>query len=380
MRREAGLLLPDRRIGLSAHDFQMAMAAPEIVLTRALRDAEAETVPSRWLNRLTNLVDGLPDQGGPHALQQMRAKGHDLLARAAALEAPTADVPAARRPSPRPPVAARPTRLRVTEVERLIRDPFAVYARSVLNLSPLDPLRADPDALSRGIALHTIMEKFAEATAGALPPDAADRLHDIAEAVLRDEVPWPVAQRHWLATLDNRTTQFLADESDRRARATPWQHEVAGKAEVATTGVTLSGRADRIDRFADGTLALYDYKTGSIPSEDQRKTFSFQLPLMAKMLALGAFDDVPASQTRLAAYIGLGAKDGEHPVDLADPAPDEVWTRLARLLARFAQRDQGYTARRMAESDALRSDYDHLARLGEWDVTDLPDPTEVGDG
>ena len=64
MRRDAGLLLPERQIGLAAHDFQQAIAAKEVILTRAVRDAEAETVPSRWLNRLCNLMEGLPERTG----------------------------------------------------------------------------------------------------------------------------------------------------------------------------------------------------------------------------------------------------------------------------------------------------------------------------
>ncbi len=63
MRNDARLLLPDRRIGLSAHDFQQAVAADEVILTRSVRDAEAQTVPSRWVNRLTNLMQGMSDSG-----------------------------------------------------------------------------------------------------------------------------------------------------------------------------------------------------------------------------------------------------------------------------------------------------------------------------
>ncbi len=99
LRRDAGLLVPERRVGLAAHDFQMAIAAPRVVLTRAHRNAEAETVPSRWLNRLTNLLDGLPQQGGPAALAAMRGRGTALLALAARLE--QADpVPPRRAPRP----------------------------------------------------------------------------------------------------------------------------------------------------------------------------------------------------------------------------------------------------------------------------------------
>ncbi|MEO1555030.1 MAG: double-strand break repair protein AddB, partial [Pseudomonadota bacterium] len=62
MRLDAGLLLPERRIGLSAHDFQQAVAAPEVWLTRSIRSDDAETIPSRWINRLRNLTVGLAAQ------------------------------------------------------------------------------------------------------------------------------------------------------------------------------------------------------------------------------------------------------------------------------------------------------------------------------
>ncbi len=145
MRLEAGLLLPERRIGLAAHDFQMAVAAPRVVLTRAHRDAEAETVPSRWLNRLTNLLEGLPGGAGKAALTAMRDRGADLLRQAARVEAPLPLAPATR-PSPRPPVQLRPARLSLTEIETLIRDPYAIYARHLLRLRPLPPLRPVADA------------------------------------------------------------------------------------------------------------------------------------------------------------------------------------------------------------------------------------------
>lgn len=166
MRKDAGLLLPERRIGLSAHDYQQAVAAPEVVLTRSVRDAEAECVPSRWLNRLVNLMSGLPDRHGPQALAAMRNRGSHWLALAAAVEAPTPAQQAdprlapALRPAPQPPVAQRPRRLALTAIARLIRDPYAIYARHVLRLYPLDPLHPVADARDRGTAFHLILERF----------------------------------------------------------------------------------------------------------------------------------------------------------------------------------------------------------------------------
>ncbi|MBL4810911.1 MAG: double-strand break repair protein AddB, partial [Rhodobacteraceae bacterium] len=87
MRAQAGLLLPERRVGLSAHDYMQAVAGAQVCLSRTIRSEDAPTVPSRWLNRLTNLMEGLPDQNGPKALADMRKAGQDWLDGAAALSA-----------------------------------------------------------------------------------------------------------------------------------------------------------------------------------------------------------------------------------------------------------------------------------------------------
>ncbi|HRO15016.1 MAG TPA: double-strand break repair protein AddB, partial [Paracoccus sp. (in: a-proteobacteria)] len=158
MRRQAGLTLPERRIGLAAHDFQLGLAAERVVLTRSRRTDESEAVPCRWLNRLLNLLNGLPGQGGRQALADMRARGQHWLDLAAALAAPKMQVPPAPRPSPVPPAPAL-RELSVTQVRTLIRDPYAIYARKVLRLEPLPPLRPQPDAAERGNVLHEIVRR-----------------------------------------------------------------------------------------------------------------------------------------------------------------------------------------------------------------------------
>src|SRR3546814_8186060 len=42
--------------------------------------------------------------------------------------------------------------------------------------------------------------------------------------------------------------------------------EASGRGEMLVDGVRVYGRADRIDRFDDGALAIVDYKTGDPPS------------------------------------------------------------------------------------------------------------------
>ncbi|HYD44943.1 MAG TPA: double-strand break repair protein AddB, partial [Phenylobacterium sp.] len=58
MREALGLPSPERRLGLSAHDFAQAASAPEVVLLQSERREGAPAVPSRWLWRLSTLARG----------------------------------------------------------------------------------------------------------------------------------------------------------------------------------------------------------------------------------------------------------------------------------------------------------------------------------
>lgn len=375
MRASAGLLLPEREIGLSAHDFQQAVAAPEVVLTRARRDADAETVASRWLNRLTNLMTGLP--GGKAALEAMKGRGDRWLALARADETPV-PVPPARRPAPRPPVEARPRELPVTRITTLLRDPYAVYARHVLGLEPLPALRAEPDARLRGTVLHRVMEAFARDR-----PDSEDavqaarRLRDAARAVLARDVPWPDARALWQARID-RVADFVVTV-EAAAGGTPVVLERGGGRTVDRHGFRLTARPDRIDRLPDGRVQIFDYKTGTLPSKPEQQHFDKQLPLTAAIAAGGGFDGLgPEVDVAQVVYLGLGSKPVFEAHPLAPGEVAEVWNEFCDLVTAWSDRSRGYTSRRAPKQMADAGDYDHLARYGEWGMTDDPEPGEVG--
>ncbi|SEO10746.1 double-strand break repair protein AddB [Salinihabitans flavidus] len=369
MRDRAGLLLPERRIGLAAHDFQQAIGAQEVWLTRSIRSEDAETVPSRWLNRLCNLMNGLPQQGGARALEDMRDRGQVWLDHANTLEKAD-DVPAVKRPSPCPPIAARPRKLSVTAIKRLIRDPYAIYAREVLRLKPLDPLLKTPDALLRGIVVHDLLERFVRQ--GTDDPDRLTQmaLVDLSDKVLAENVPWPSARALWKARIERVSRHFVDTEIARQAEATPIAYEQGARAVIDSLGFTLTAKADRIDRDHSGRLIIYDYKTGNPPTKAQQKAFDKQLLLEAAMAEQGAFDGIDPAPVARAVYIGLGTAPKDVPAPLDTIPTETVWAEFQHLIAAYLQPDQGFTSRRAMEKDSDKGDYDQLARFGEWEAAD----------
>ncbi|MDA5557350.1 double-strand break repair protein AddB [Shimia sp. MMG029] len=376
MRNDAGLLLPERRIGLAAHDFQQAVGAPEVWLTRAIRSDEAETVPSRWINRLTNLLGGLPDQNGQKALEGMYERAQVWLNRVRALET-VPMVPPASRPSPTPPVAARPRRLSVTEIKRLIRDPYAIYAKHVLRLRPLDPLMRTPDALLRGIVVHEVLEKLVKESADQDIPVTLARIMDISESVLAQNVPWATARALWLARLARVSDHIVHGEERRRTRATPIAFEAETSAQIEELDFTLTAKADRIDRTKTGDLILYDYKTGVPPSKDEQTYFDKQLLLEAAMAEQNGFKGIDPAQVADAIYIGLGASPKDQPAPLAETPTEKVWEEFSTLISHYLEDGKGFTSRRAMQSERDEGLYDQLARFGEWDATDEPAPEEL---
>ena len=366
MRGGLGLPAPEARTGLAAHDFAQLANAPEVVMTRsAIRDG-APTVASRWLWRLETLARATGD-----ASVFAPAAAHDPRLWARALDAPLRPVRIGA-PAPRPPVAARPKRISFTEVETLIRNPYAIYARRVLGLEGLDPPGMLAGAVQRGTAVHNAIEMFAD---GRDPRE----LLDLLDRVLEEAGFTDVRRRTERVRMAASVEAYIAWNTARRDAGFKAYSEVRGAYAIGG-GVTLSGRADRID-VRGGVAQVIDFKTGAPPSARQVNSgLSPQLTLEAAILAKGAFNRdadkiIPPTPTDALIYWRFG---GSEPGETRPGLDDDVMTKaaetlgeLAALLARYANADMAYRSKPRAQFANTWSDYDHFARRAEWaDVED----------
>ncbi|MBL8542396.1 MAG: double-strand break repair protein AddB [Hyphomonadaceae bacterium] len=351
MRDKLGLPSLDARIGLAAHDFAQLASAPNVVLTRALRRDGAPTLASRWLWRLKTLVQGA--NASLDSANQYAAWAH-------ALHEPDAVAPV-KPPRPCPPAGKRLTRISVTAVETLIRDPYAVYARRILGLDYLQPIGAPSGPAERGIAVHKAIERFGDGE----DPRVLIQLLD--EELRRNGVP-PERRAAERERMIVSVEALVAWFNERRALGRQIFREEKG--ELVLDGVKLTGIADRIE-IGVGHAAILDFKTGAPPSDKQVSTgLAPQLLLEAAMLARGAFANAPKAKVDELVYWRFGNADPTpRTVEIeggAHEAGEKALASLRGLLARYAQPDQPFLSKPRVQFIKPYLEYDHLARRKEW--------------
>lgn len=374
MRRQIGLPPPERRIGLAAHDFAQAFCRPDVVVTRALKRDGVPTTPARWLQRVAAVM-------GPEAWDSARAKGAELTTMARLLDDGPREAPPIA-PQPKPALALRPTRLSITEIETFVRDPYSIYARHILKLHPLDAPGLGIGVADRGSVIHDVLAQFIVAGIDPRHPDARDQLLAMGRTAF-DALPESDVTAVWWRRFVRVADWFLGWEASRRPSIAESHVECAGQITWTTAAdrrFTLRGRADRIDRLTDGTLAVLDYKTGIPPgAKEARVGLAPQLPLEAAMIELAGFDGVAPAPASALLYIRLsgGTPAGELR-EVSNPAKEEetaqalakeTLDRLKELIDRFEDENQPYTSLDHPKFKRRPNGYyDHLARVREWSL------------
>jgi ATP-dependent helicase/nuclease subunit B len=361
MRREFAIASPERAIGIAAHDFAQALGAPEVALTRAARSEGVPTVPSRWLLRLDTVLQAVgldgalePDNTVRHAAELIdRAQGYRPLPP----------------PEPRPPLSARPRKLSVTQIETWLRDPYAIYARHILGLRALEELDADPGRAELGTAIHRTLDAFFRRFPRGVPDDAEAELLRLGREQFGPILSRPGAWAFWWPRFE-RIARWLVDEGRLGVIESLSECEGSWTLQGCSGPFTITAKADRIDRLAEGGFLLVDYKTGSVPQAKQVQTgFALQLPLEGAILRGGGFKGVSGSPAALEYWrLSGGEPAGERcRIDPDDPGAliDRVVARVEALIKRFDDPATPYLAVPSPRWAPRFSDYRHLERLAE---------------
>ncbi len=386
MRHQLGLDLPERRIGLSAHDFAQLLGTSDVILSRAAKVGGAPAVASRFLHRMEAVA-------GKDRWARVKDKGDTYVRYANELDRPDSVTPMLR-PEPRPDVALRPLNMSVTEIEDWLRDPYTIYAKRILKLIPLDPVDMPLTAADRGSAIHEALGEFTARFATGLPDDVARALREIGSTHFAPLMERPEARALWWPRFLRIADWFAGWEARRRTNVIRVDAKIRGEIPIRLgNGRTfkLSARADRIEHRTGNTYAILDYKTGQPPSAKQvRLGLSPQLTLEAAILRRGGFDNIPTSASvGELVYVRLSGNNPpgkatvlELKVNKSDPpqppddAADEALQKLEGLIRQFENQDTPYRSVILPMWENRYGNYDNLARIKEWSAGGMGEDEE----
>ncbi len=368
-----GMQQPEREIGVSAHDFTQGFGHAEVFLTWSKRIAGSPQIPSRWILRLQTVMLA----GG---VDPAIAQDQKWIALAKALDEPNDVIPFAK-PRPTPPVEARPTRFSVSAVERLIRDPYAIYASKILRLTPLPHFAQVADAPLRGTLFHAAIGNWNQRQPLALAEDSLDILIDEGRKAFAPLMSDPEVASFWWPRFLRMAKWLVEQEIEFRKSSTSVHAEIEGQLEFELDGVSyaLTARADRIDLLANSEARIIDYKSGQLPTGAQVISgMKPQLPLEAAILALQGFTQFAALKTSALVYLHIsGTADEGKVADIAAKNEQSLndlglshLKEFKNLLRDYRQIHQPYFPRANMFKEDEESDYDHLSRHAEWVLAD----------
>ncbi len=369
--------LPDRhwRIALSAHDFMMAAASPEVMITRSVVTDGAPTQISRWLARLDAVVAaaGLSsylDKQIPGWLEAVNAR-----------KIPDIVKPIAR-PEPKPAIAQRPCQISATDFDQWITDPYGFYVKKILKIKQKDPIDEPPSVALRGSLIHDIIAEFSKCySTGKLPKNAEEKLYEIANAHLSKWTNIAYIDLFWRQKFSVILSWFLEEESRRRDKYFKVVAEKEGRIELSIGQrlILVTARADRIELYQGNNYQIIDYKSGNPPSKLAVSSgVAVQLLIEAAILSKGGYNlsDKPAQNIELFYWQLKGGVTT--PAKIKDVTPDDfdlsiIFDRLFELIKTFENEEHPYLSEPNFTQRPKFSQVRHLARIKEWRAFDVND-------
>ncbi len=368
MKHDFGFEQPEKQIGVLGLDFANLLGAQKVYLTRSCMDQGTPTVKSRWWMRLETVL-----QAANLSAKEMAET--DILTLAENLDKPSEFIKISP-PAPKPPVSARPRKLSASAFEKLLRDPYGVFAEYILKLKPLDELEQEPDGSDFGNIVHQVLEDFGNRYPCAYPDNALDILLELGNKAFQQAKLPLEKQAFWQPKFAKMATWIVNLESKYRTEIKQIHNEVWGKIffDDAPAGrFEIYAKADRVDETFDGKINIVDYKTGRARTATEvKKGYAPQLPIEGLIAAAGGFDDINKADIKSLMYWKLGSETitiDEALEDLLNQTRDHI----SEVINLFDFETTGYLSRPNPKNAPDYSDYEHLARVKEWSVKEEGD-------
>jgi len=359
MRNNFGFDPKEIEISNFAFDFVQLLSQKQVILTRALKEQGITTTKSRFLFRLEAVLNkinsNIPELNQWKKVIELYNKPEKLN-----------KIP---RPKPKPPIELRPKKLSATNIETLIKNPYEIYAKKILNLYEKEKIEEQNTFLAFGNSVHEALENFVSNYHQIEEQNKLNQIIEYGKKSFEKHFNNSFSKDLWWHRFNNIAQWFIKNEQKLRENNCEILAEKKGKITIQEIDFILEAKADRIQIHSNGNTDIIDYKTGMIPSlKSIEQGKSPQLTIEALIAQNKGFNTDKEIKTiqNLEYWKTTGNKE-ELEIKKTNKNLDELITEakqgIIKLIIHFNNLDNTYTA----TTDIHRENqYKHLSRIEEW--------------
>lgn len=346
IRSDLGIDLVSKKVGQNAYDFCNYLSNKSVILSRSKTKNGVLAIASPFVLRFEILCKKFAIKVSSAALLNSD-EAFKIKASAPIL-------------APNPPQKFRPKKLAITDISKLLSNPYQIYARKILQLQELNKIDYEPEYKEFGSFVHKALEEFIK------NPQPQENFIKKAQEIFTQYFISEESKLIWWPKFENIFKNFIDDNNAVEA----CKNYVEVPVKIMIKDILITGKIDRISFFENDEVEIFDYKTGQIPMlHEVNSGAQSQLTISALMLSLGVIENcdiknISEQKIRALNYWKLSsfseseiksmAKNNENVAIMIAAAK----AGLERLFDYFDDEKNGY----FADFDSI-NEYSHLARI-----------------
>ncbi len=350
IRKDLAIDLTAKKIGQNAYDFCNYLSNKKVILTRSQSSDGAPIIASPFILRFDILCKkfALKTDDGKKYFEALLEYKTPLVKK---LQQPLA---------PKPARALRPKKLAITDISKLISNPYQIYAKKILQLRELNEIDYEPSFREFGSFIHKALEEFIKSS------EKPENFIKKAEEIFAQYFINKESRLIWWPKFENIFWNFIVDNEALK----PSKDYVEVPVKIFINDILITGKIDRVSLFDDNKFEIFDYKTGQIFSKQEVISGSEpQLTIAALMLSLGVIENVALPNILPQNIAALNywklSSFGEHEIKKMNNEDGDVAIMIAaakagleRLFEHFDNEENGYFV-----NPNSKNEYLHLARI-----------------
>ena len=204
------------------------------------------------------------------------------------------------------------------------------------------------------------------------PEDAKAELLELGREYFAENEIAMETRAFWWPTFEKTVDWLVGAERNYRPQVREVHSEVEGSFsfEAPAGKFTITAKADRVDEMTDGKINVIDYKTGYARSvKEVEGGYAPQLPIEGLIAKFGGFQNISAAEVGRLIYWQLGRQETVIENNMNELL-DKSYERIVTLASVFDFEKTAYISQPNPKQAPKYSDYEHLARVREWSVTE----------